>query len=72
MNKEEIIFPETTIIGSESNYVANASTKDFQPMNANYGILQKLDFKHKKKERKGHYRDRSILIMEDIIKELNK
>jgi folate-dependent tRNA-U54 methylase TrmFO/GidA len=41
-------------------------------MNANYGILQKLDFKHKKKERKGHYRDRSIKIMEDIIKELNK
>ncbi len=72
LNKEEIIFPETTIIGSESNYVANASTSDFQPMNANYGILQKLDFKHKKKERKGHYRDRSLLIMEDIIKQLNK
>lgn len=72
LNKEEIIFPETTIIGSESNYVANASISDFQPMNANYGILQKLDFKHKKKERKGHYKDRSLLIMEDIIKELNK
>lgn len=71
-NKEEIIFPETTIIGSESNYVANASISKFQPMNANYGILQKLDFKHKKKERKGFYRDRSITIMEDIIKELNK
>ena len=72
LNEEEIIFPETTIIGSESNYVANASTSDFQPMNANYGILQKLDYKHKKKERKGHYRDRSLLIMEDIIKQLNK
>jgi methylenetetrahydrofolate--tRNA-(uracil-5-)-methyltransferase len=70
--KEEIIFPETTIMGSESNYVANATTSDFQPMNANYGILQKLDFKHKKKERKGFYRDRSLAIMEDIIKELNK
>jgi len=71
-NKEEIIFPEITIIGSESNYVANASTSDFQPMNANYGILQKLDFKHKKKERKGFYRDRSISKMEEIIIELNK
>lgn len=70
--KEEIIFPETTIIGSESNYVANASISDFQPMNANYGILQKLDFKHKKKERKGFYRDRSIAVMEEIMKELNK
>ena len=71
-NKEEIIFPETTIIGSESNYVANASTKDFQPMNANYGIIEKLDYKHKKKERKGLYRDRSISIMEDIIKKLEE
>ena len=72
MGKVEIIFPETTIMGSESNYVANASISDFQPMNANYGILQKLDFKHKKKERKGFYRDRSIAIMEDIIQKLNK
>jgi methylenetetrahydrofolate--tRNA-(uracil-5-)-methyltransferase len=71
-NKEEIIFPETTIIGSESNYVANASISDFQPMNANYGILQKLDYKHKKKERKGLYKDRSIAIMKEIVKELNK
>ena len=71
-NKEEIIFPETTIIGSESNYVANASISDFQPMNANYGILQKLDYKHHKKERKGLYRDRSISVMEEIVKELNK
>ncbi len=70
--KEEIIFPETTIIGSESNYVANATTSDFQPMNANYGILQQLDFKHKKKERKGFYKERSLKIMEEIITKLNK
>lgn len=71
-NKSEIIFPETTIIGSESNYVANASISDFQPMNANYGILQKLDFKHRKKERKGHYKERSLKIMEELLVELNK
>ncbi len=40
-------------------------------MNANFGILQKLDFKHKKKERKMHYKERSIKIMEDIIKQLD-
>lgn len=65
--KEEIIFPETTIIGSESYYVSHASISDFQPMNANYGILQKLDFKHKKKERKMHYKERSISLMKDIV-----
>ena len=69
-DKEEIIFPETTIIGSESYYISHASISDFQPMNANYGILQKLDFKHKKKERKMHYKDRSIELMKDIVNRL--
>lgn len=71
-NKEEIIFPETTIIGSESHYISHASISDFQPMNANYGILQKLDFKHKKKERKGHYKDRSLAIMKELITRLEE
>ena len=69
-NKEEIIFPATTIIGSESYYISHASISDFQPMNANYGILEKLPFKHKKKERKMHYKDRSIELMKGIIEKL--
>ena len=71
-NKEEIIFPESTIIGSESYYISHASISDFQPMNANYGILQSLDFKHKKKERKLHYKDRSITIMKDLVQRLEE
>jgi len=67
---DEVIFPETTIIGSESNYISNAAISDFQPMNANYGIIQKLDFKHKKKERKMHYKERSLKLMEDIVNKL--
>lgn len=71
LNKEEIIFPETTIIGSESYYISHASISDFQPMNANYGILQSLPFKHKKKERKMHYKERSLKIMEEIVLKLS-
>jgi methylenetetrahydrofolate--tRNA-(uracil-5-)-methyltransferase len=70
-NKEEIIFPESTIIGSESYYISHASISDFQPMNANYGILQKLDFKHGKKQRKLLYKERSLEIMKGIVKELD-
>ena len=69
-NKEEIFFPETTIIGSESLYISEASISKFQPMNANYGILKKLDFKHKKKERKMFYKERSLEIMKEIIEKL--
>ncbi len=70
--KEEIIFPATTIIGSESYYVSHASISDFQPMNANYGILEKLTFKHRKKERKMHYKERSIELMKEIINRLEE
>lgn len=70
--KEEIIFPESTIIGSESYYVSHASISDFQPMNANYGILQKLDFKHKKKDRKILYMERSLAIMKELVSKINE
>ena len=70
--KEEIVFPENTIIGSESYYISHASISDFQPMNANYGILQKLGYKHKKKERKLLYKERSLKIMEDLINKLEE
>ena len=70
--KEEIIFPESTIIGSESYYISHASISDFQPMNANYGILQALPFKHKKKERKLHYKERSFQVMKELLEELNQ
>jgi len=65
--KEEIIFPETTIIGSESYYVSHASISDLQPMNANSGILHKSNIKHKEKERKLHYKDRSLALMKAIV-----
>ncbi|PAT01546.1 methylenetetrahydrofolate--tRNA-(uracil(54)-C(5))-methyltransferase (FADH(2)-oxidizing) TrmFO [Candidatus Izimaplasma bacterium ZiA1] len=71
LNKPEIIFPETTIIGSESNYISFSAISHFQPMNANYGILQKLDFKHYKKDRKRLYKERSIEVMKEILTKLN-
>ena len=50
-NKEKIIFDNKTVIGSLSEYIS--SPKDnFQPMNANFGILPKLQNKIRdKKER---------------------
>jgi len=71
-DKAEVIFPETTIIGSESYYVSHASISDFQPMNANYGILEKLDFKHKKKERKLLYKERSLKLMKALVTRLEE
>ena len=64
-NKDEqhlshrIIFPEDTIIGSLTKYISTPNSK-FQPMNANFGILPKLDEKIKdKKERYTRLADRA-------------
>jgi methylenetetrahydrofolate--tRNA-(uracil-5-)-methyltransferase len=65
--KEEVFFPTTTIIGSESYYVSTAAVSSFQPMNANFGILEALGYKHRKKERKALYMNRSIEVLTDFI-----
>ncbi len=43
----DIIFPETTVIGSMAAYVSRGSLGKFQPMNANFGIIPPLDHKVK-------------------------
>ncbi len=41
-NEELIPLPKETVLGSLLYYISHASTKNFQPMNANYGIVQSL------------------------------
>lgn len=50
-NKNKIIFPDTTMIGALSKYIA-MENKNFQPMNANFGILPNLCEKIKDKRLK--------------------
>lgn len=48
-SKEKVIFPETTMIGALSKYIATPNER-FQPMNANFGILPPLDEKIRDKK----------------------
>ena len=48
-NDKKIIFPNTTVIGALSKYIV-AENKNFQPMNANFGILPELEEKIKDKK----------------------
>ena len=72
---EKIIFPQETMIGALSKYIA-APNKNFQPMNANFGILPDLEEKIKdKKEKYGKLADRALeklRIMQNITKILQK
>ncbi len=56
----KIVFSKETVIGALSNYIS-VPKENFQPMNANFGILPELPNKIKdKKERYGKLAERSL------------
>ncbi len=67
-DKPKIDFGKYTIVGALTNYISSASIDNFQPMNANFGLLPELDTIIKdKKERKLAYSNRSLQSLKQII-----
>jgi methylenetetrahydrofolate--tRNA-(uracil-5-)-methyltransferase len=48
--EEPLTFPKETAIGSMSHYITTASPDNFQPMNANFGLLPPLEKRIKNKQ----------------------
>lgn len=63
--KDKLQLPRTTIIGALTEYISTCAG-DFQPMNANFGLLPELHTIHKK-QRKQAYHDRAIKDLESIL-----
>lgn len=67
---EPVIFPKKTMMGAMANYITHASAKDFQPINANWGIVPKLEQKiRNKQERNEALSHRALEIMEEFKNE---
>ncbi|WP_423363105.1 methylenetetrahydrofolate--tRNA-(uracil(54)-C(5))-methyltransferase (FADH(2)-oxidizing) TrmFO [Mycoplasma sp. P36-A1] len=66
-NEPELVFPQETILGSMAHYITATSTKDFQPMNANWGIVKELPNKVRKKDKKEAYATLALKTMEEYI-----
>ena len=61
--EEKIVFPKDTMIGALAKYISEEK-ENFQPMNANFGIMPSLDEKIKdKKVKYGKIADKSIEII---------
>lgn len=69
LKKEKIVFPQNTMIGALSNYIATES-ENFQPMNANFGILPSLE--EKVKDKKLRYTKLADRALEDLKEMLQK
>lgn len=65
--KEPLIFPKETVMGSLANYITMASSVEFQPMKANFGILPDFPARIKKKERKTAYAARALKTMKEFV-----
>ena len=64
---KQIIFPTENMIGAMANYIVDNTNKNFQPMNANFGIIKPLPERIKdKKEKYERYANRSLEILENF------
>ncbi len=64
---EKIIFPKETMIGALAKYISTAN-KNFQPMNANFGILPPLEQKIKDKKIKyGILADKALEELNEML-----
>jgi len=73
LNDNSLQFPDETMLGSLANHVSTAN-KDYQPMNANFGILKPLDIKGKIRDKKVKYTmfaDRSMQSIAELREQLN-
>jgi methylenetetrahydrofolate--tRNA-(uracil-5-)-methyltransferase len=50
--QELCVFPAETTLGSMARYITTADFKHFQPMNANFGLLPKLETRIRNKKEK--------------------
>ena len=66
----KITFPPQTVCGALSGYIA-APNVDFQPMNANYGLLPPVEYAGRdKKEKRRLYAERALEKMREIKENL--
>ncbi|KAB2494708.1 FADH(2)-oxidizing methylenetetrahydrofolate--tRNA-(uracil(54)-C(5))-methyltransferase TrmFO [Priestia endophytica] len=71
LGEELLVFPQETALGSMAHYITHTSDKNFQPMNANFGIFKDLPVRIKKKqERNEEYAKRALEIVQNFVKNI--
>lgn len=69
--KELLVFPEETILGAMAEYITTEAKKNFQPINANFGLLKPLEERIKsKKERYEQLAERALGTIQNFMKEM--
>ncbi|MGD6849744.1 FADH(2)-oxidizing methylenetetrahydrofolate--tRNA-(uracil(54)-C(5))-methyltransferase TrmFO [Rossellomorea aquimaris] len=71
IGESPVVFPHETAIGSMARYITTANKNNFQPMNANFGLLPDLPQKVKgKKERNEQHANRALETIQNFVKKV--
>lgn len=72
--KDLITLPRTTMLGALCHYITHAEAGDFQPMKANFGILEPLEngVRRNKRQRAQAYAARALQTLEDVLTEVGE
>ncbi|WRP08435.1 FADH(2)-oxidizing methylenetetrahydrofolate--tRNA-(uracil(54)-C(5))-methyltransferase TrmFO [Rossellomorea aquimaris] len=71
IGESPVVFPHETAIGSMARYITTANKTNFQPMNANFGLLPDLPKKVKgKKERNEQHANRALETIQNFVKKV--
>lgn len=69
--EEPVEFPHETAMGSMARYITTTNAKNFQPMNANFGLFPDLPEKIKaKQERNERHASRALETIQKFVKNL--
>jgi methylenetetrahydrofolate--tRNA-(uracil-5-)-methyltransferase len=64
-----VILPTSTMLGALAHYVTHAEARNFQPMKANFGLLELPEQRMSKQERYAYYRRRSLTVLRRFSRE---
>jgi methylenetetrahydrofolate--tRNA-(uracil-5-)-methyltransferase len=75
--REPLVLPRTTMLGALCHYITHASSVDFQPMKANFGILPHLEAgieksRRGKRDRAAAYSKRAVHDLEAFLLDINE
>ena len=66
--EEQITFPRESMIGSLADYISSPQTENFQPMNANFGILPKPEERiRNKKDRQARQVETALESIRNLV-----
>ena len=65
---DQLVFPSNTMLGAMAKYVSSGGTRDFVPMNANFGIIDPLEYRVKggKKFKYEAIAERALVVAKEI------